>query len=91
MIEKQLDVTVAKQHINKLCDKIFNRENRKMITYKDIDRCEFTNGSHNYHRLFVKDLRITLREYLNSIGFDMVQEGHGLNYIFEDGEKQKSI
>ena len=90
MIEKQLDVTVAKQHINKLCEEIFDRENRKMITYKDIDRCKFTNGSHNYHRLFVKDLGITLREYLNSIGFDMVQEGRGLNHIFEDGEKTKS-
>jgi len=90
MLGKQLDVTVAKQHINKLCEEILEKENRKMITYKDIDRCEFTNGSHNYHRLFVKELGITLREYLYGIGFDMVQEGRGLNYIFEDGEKTRS-
>jgi len=90
MLDKQLTLEDAKEHINKLCEFIFNKENRKIITYRDINRCDYTQNTGSYNKIFLKELGMKLREYIQSIGYDLAQEGNGLNHIFEDGEKTRS-
>jgi hypothetical protein len=90
MIDKQLNLDEAKEHINRLCNDIYIKEHRKIITYKDINRCNFTNNPWCYNKILLKEEGITLRNYVRSIGFDLAQEGNGLNHTFEDGEKTRS-
>lgn len=90
MLDRQIDLEEAKNHINRLCLNLFKKENRVIITYRDIDRCSFTNNPWCYNKIFLKELGMTLRKYVQSIGFDLAQEGNGLNHEFEDGEKTRS-
>lgn len=79
----------TKEEIIKLLDDfldyILEKENRTIITYKDL---------RNYIPLdiktYTKYLGCPIREYLLSKGFNMPNEGNGLNYCFKDGEKVRS-
>ena len=73
----------------KICEDIYNNEKRKIITYDEIRKygCIAINIYQSYLN---KELNMTLRQYLNSIGFDMPREGNGLNFTYEDGEKIRS-
>lgn len=79
-----------KESINNICNTIYNNENRKIITYNDIKNNCIPGEISTYDRYFKKELGLSFREYLQSIGFDMPQSGNGMNYTFNDGEKVKS-
>ena len=79
----------TKEEIVKLLDDFLNqileKENRNIITYKDL-RSYIPLDIKTYSRY----LDCPIREYLLNKGFDMPNEGNGLNYIFKDGEKVRS-
>lgn len=72
--------------IIKLCNNIKRDENRTIITYDDINNCDFTMNRQTYDKLFRDKLGMTLREYLQSIGFELMKSGSGLVKHYEDGE-----
>lgn len=75
-----------KSFLRDLCDNIFESENRNFITVDDIDNF----GNKYTYSTCLKNLKkhnTTVRKYLKSLGFDMPNSGHGLNYTFTDGEK----
>jgi hypothetical protein len=76
--------------MKQLCEFIFSKEQRKIITYKDINKNNHMQHTNSYNKIFLKELGMTLRDYVQSIGFDFAQEGNGLNHTFEDGEKTRS-
>lgn len=81
---KQLNETKA--DLIRVCDAIYEKENRKTITYKDIKSFDFTSYPSTYAREF-KEEGTSLREFLKSIGFELQSAGNGLNYTYNDGEK----
>jgi hypothetical protein len=89
MIDKIESIDNMKNELNILCSEILKRDNRRVITTKDINICEYTMNSSSY-RKHLKLEGSSLREFLKSIGFELQEEGLGLNHIFEDGEKVRS-
>ena len=89
MMDKIKSVVQMKSDLDELCEEIYQKENRKIITLKDIDRCSSIMSSSCYSR-HLKLENSSLRIYIESIGFQLQAEGNGLNYTFEDGEKVRS-
>ena len=75
-----------KKDIVKLCNKIKTEENRNIITYDDINDCSFTMNRQTYDKLFREKLNMTLREYIQGIGFKLMKSGSGLVKHYDDGE-----
>lgn len=72
--------------IIKLCNDVHIKENRKIITFSDIDKSDYCSSAGTYSKNFRKHLNMTVREFVISIGFDMPSSGLGMVYEFEDGE-----
>lgn len=89
MIDKIRTFNELKEDITRLCNKIYTEENRKIITYKDIDNDKSLLSSHTYYGVF-KINNNTIRDFIKSLGFELLEGGRGLIHIFEDGEKTKS-
>lgn len=75
-----------KEDIVKLCDKIEKEEHRKTITKDDIDNCNFTMSFSTYNKTFKEKLNMSIRDYLESIGFELLKSGSGLVYYHDSGE-----
>ena len=89
MMDKTKPIIEMKSDLIRLCNEILKKENRKVITIKDIDRCEYTVNSNSY-RKYLKLEYLTIGKFLDSIGFQLQKEGNGLNHTFENGEKVRS-
>lgn len=102
IMQEELGLKVTGKHANektileleddliRVCNTIYINENRKTITYNDIKSLDFTSYPSTYNRRLQDEENLTLREYLDSIGFKLQEEGNGLNYKFDDGENIKS-
>lgn len=75
-----------KKDLVKLCNEVYEKENRKIITYEDINESEHCQSAQTYNKRFKKDLGITLREFLKELGFSMPISSSGMVHEFEDGE-----
>lgn len=89
MTKKSRDISELKKDIIRLCNEIYIKENRKIITLTDINKSEYCLSSGYYTKHF-KQNNISFREFLQSLGFELQKAGNGLNYTYEDGEKVKS-
>lgn len=90
MCDKSRTVEQLKQDLIDLCELIYKNENRKIITTNDINKCDFTLNYGTYNRIFKKELNITVRMFLESIGFTLTKSGDGLKYQYDDNEEVKS-
>lgn len=100
-MQKELGLEITGKHASKytideitkslinLCNNILEKEKRNIITYDDIKKYGIS-AINIYQDYLKRDLGMNLRKYLNTIGFDLPQQGNGLNFIFKDGEKVKS-
>ncbi len=79
---------LSKQLIE-FCIKIRNKENRNIILIKEIENCKEI-ASYSCFRKHLKKNGYSLKSFLNQYGFDILNEGCGLNYTFLDGEKVNS-
>jgi hypothetical protein len=79
------EIEELQSDIIKLCNQIYQNENRKTITYSDITNSEFCSSTSTYVKHF-KKLGTTLREFVRSIGFDFLYSSTGMVYEFDDGE-----
>jgi len=86
---EKYNIEEMKDMLINLCNKILKDENRKIITYSDI-RKNTLIAINVYQDYFKKYMNITLKDFLNNIGFDIPNEGNGLNHTFKDGEKVRS-
>lgn len=95
-MEKELNLPIPSEYrylndnelileIKDICEKVYKNENRKTITANDIEKygiyCSYTY----YYRL--SKLGYSLKNYIESLGYNYQKSGCGLNYIFDDGEK----
>lgn len=88
MIDKTRSINQSKEDIKNVCNIIYKKENRRIITTKDIKKyCRVNFWS--YSKVFKKH-NTTLRKYIESLGFQYKKEGTGLNHLFKDGEKVRS-
>lgn len=78
-----------KKDIKNICNIVYESQNRTTITHKDIRKYGICSDVKTYQRYCKKD-GYTLKEYLESIGFNSCQTGIGVNTIFSDGEKTVS-
>lgn len=87
--EKHIDFEKLKTILLEVCNKLIEKDiNKTTITTKDItDNCPVVFGT--FERIF-KQNNITVRELLESNGFNYQKEGQGYVYNFQDGEKTKS-
>jgi hypothetical protein len=89
MFERKTNLEEIKIFVKKTCERILQEENRTKITLRDLNKYEkvpsWTCCTEHFrkHDLF-------LRDYLETIGFTLIEAGRGLNYEFEDGEKTTS-
>lgn len=77
---------VMKEQLLKFCHKIKKNENRTIITISDIEKCDEL-PSYSCFRKHFKNNGYTIKSFLNEYGYDIPNEGSGMNYTFEDGEK----
>lgn len=84
------EIEELKSDIIKLCKEINEKENRKIITFEDINKSEYCSSVSTYIKHFKKELDMTLREFLRSIGFDLPEVGVGMNHEYDDGEITES-
>lgn len=82
----QKEIEELQSDIIKLCNDIFQKENRKIITYSDINNSKDCSSTSTYVKHFKKFLGVTLRDFIKSIGFDMPYSSTGMVHEFEDGE-----
>lgn len=75
-----------KKDIKQLCDEIYKKENRKIISYEDIVNSPYCMSVSTYIKHFKKELGITLRDFVNSIGFDLPRQSTGMIHEYADGE-----
>ena len=85
MVAKSKSIEDAKDDIQDVCNEIYLLENRNTLTISD-----FNNRSHllkyqTYYKYF-KDIGESLREYVESLGFYIVEPSCGLTHRYSDGE-----
>ena len=91
MICKHIDdVNLIIEGIKKTCDKIYEKENRKTVMTKDIEKYSELNVGCGAIRKVLSLANKTLREVVAEYGFVLQNEGNGLVYHFADGETTKS-
>ncbi|MFS0657352.1 hypothetical protein AB1L07_01840 [Niallia alba] len=87
---KYIDIEKMKLDLIKLCNEINSNEGRKLISCSDIEDCSYCMSLSSYRNNFKDILNITLREFIESIGFELVQSGMGLTRKFDNGEITQS-
>lgn len=88
--ERYKSIEELKNDLICMCNKIYQEEGRRIITGTDISNCDFCSSLCCYSKNIRKYLNMTLREFLDSIGFTMMPAGFGMIFEFEDGEITKS-
>jgi hypothetical protein len=80
---------VLKDQLLNFCRNIKLNEKRNIITISDIENCKEI-ASYSCFRKHLKNNGYSIKSFLNEYGFDMLDEGSGMNYTFKDGEKIRS-
>lgn len=78
-----------KNGLIKMCNEIYNTENRKIISVEDINNCEYT-PKYSCCLKHIKKNGTTIRKLLRECGFDYCKSSMGMIYEFEDGERTVS-
>lgn len=88
MVSKSIkDFNLVISDIKHICNKVFEIDNRKTITGKDIDNFTQLNISQQTIRKYCNENGYTLRNIITDYGFELQNEGTGLTYSFDDGER----
>ena len=96
-MQKELKLPIPSDHtilsdnellleIKHICEKVYQTENRKIITIKDLKKYGAYNNECQY-RNRIKKLGFSLNECIEFFGYEYQKSGSGMNYIFEDNEK----
>lgn len=97
-MQKELGLPIPSDHtilsdndlileIKNICKKVYQIENRKIITTKDLRKYGPYDNESQYRKR-IKNLGFpSLRECIESFGYEYQKSGNGMNYTFEDGEK----
>lgn len=80
--DKEQSIFKIKRDIVVLCAYILQNENRITLTSSDWKKIKMSRFS-SCNKWFC-DCGLSMREFINSIGFELVESGRGLNYFFED-------
>lgn len=72
--------------IKKICEMVYKNENRRIITTKDIEKYGAYSCSITYNERLNK-LGLSVKDYIESLGYTYQSSGNGMNHTFEDGEK----
>lgn len=86
MASRHRDIEQLKDDIKRCCEWVYETQNRRVITLKDIDSCEWCLSSQVYTKLFKKELGIPLKNYIEFLGYEYLKPGMGMHHTFEDGE-----
>ena len=78
-----------KRDVVKVCAYILEKENRYIVTLSDWDKLEGIASYQTCCKWFIAH-GSTLREFIQSIGFDFVKSGDGVNFFFDDNEHTQS-
>jgi hypothetical protein len=88
--EIERTIFIIKRDVVRMCAYILENENRYTITISDWKKLKGIVSFQSCQKWFI-DNGSSVREFINSIGFELVESGSGLNYFFEnDNEKVKS-
>lgn len=102
LMQKELGLAVTGKHasllsndeclkeIATICNLVYKNENRKTISYNDIRKYGTYYDARPYTSA-CKEIDITLKEYIESLGFKLQDSGKGFNHIYSDGERVASM
>ena len=77
--------------IKNVCEKIYQIEKRKIVTYNDFKKYGSYSDIRRYSEPCKKLKGLSFREYISSLGFELQKAGNGMNYKFDDGEVTTSL
>lgn len=86
MTDKHKDIEELKNDIKGLCERIYQKEDRRIISLSDIEEDSLCMAPGTYTKYFKQELNMTTSEYIESIGFKANKCGMGMVYKFNDGE-----
>ena len=84
MMDKHLSIQEIQNIIKGICNQVHNNEDRDIITMKDFKKYNSPLAADTISNRISKDLHITLTDYVNSLGYEFLQAGRGLNYTYKD-------
>jgi len=84
--DEERSLFAIKRDIVRLCAYILEKENRYTLTISDWKKIKM--ASYPSCQKWFNDNGSSPREFINSIGFEFVESGSGLNYFFEDNEEK---
>lgn len=84
------DFNIIIDEIKYICDLVYDTENRKTITTKDLHNLNRLNLNRQSFSKYCKENNTTTREIIKDYGFELQKEGNGLVYFFDNGEKTVS-
>lgn len=96
-MQKELGLPIPSDHtilsdnellleIKNICEKVYQTENRKIITTKDLKNYGSYDNVCQY-RNRIKNLGFSLKECIELFGYEYQKSGNGMNHTFEDNEK----
>ena len=77
--------------IKNVCEKLYQIEKRKIVTYNDFKKHGSYSDIRRYSEPCKKLKGLSFREYISSLGFELQKAGNGMNYKFDDGEVTTSL
>ena len=77
--------------IKNVCEKVYQIEKRKIVTYNDFKKYGSYSDTRRYSEPCKKLKGLSFREYISSLGFELQKAGNGMNYKFDDGEVTTSL
>lgn len=81
-----LSVDECLKEIENICNMVYQIDNRKLITYNDFSKHALYFDTRPYTNA-CKKINTTLKEYIESLGFELQKSGVGFNHAFNDGER----
>lgn len=77
--------------IKNVCEKLYQIEKRKIVTYNDFKKYGSYSDIRRYSDPCKKLKGLSFREYISSLGFELQKAGNGMNHKFDDGEVTTSL
>ncbi|WP_373845744.1 hypothetical protein, partial [Clostridium sp.] len=81
-----ISIEILCEDIKKQCEVLINKNKFNIINREELNNLLIYNIS-TYDNYLKKELNMSLSEYIQSIGYQTIEAGMGLHYIFDDGEK----
>lgn len=86
MTDRSKPIEELKKDIIRLCNYIEETENRRLITFNDINDCAWCLDTNTYDKHFKEKLNISLVQFINDLGYQTNKCGMGMVFQFDDGE-----